>query len=102
MPRQRRSRFTRRKASVGPSRTAAKQPCCVVCYNEFTPYPLTCNSWEASMGKVFYKVLNIPPSTQSNDVMEDDESTEEEDDSIISLPFCPQCHSKVSVMFSLN
>lgn len=62
---------------------------CVVCYNEFTPYNLNCTAWETAMTKDFYLALNIPSGGQ-------------DEESILSLPFCPDCHSKVSVMFSVH
>ena len=47
------------------------------------------------MTKVFYKAMNIPPFQTGGD--EDGD----EDDVLLSLPYCPECHSKISVMFNL-
>ena len=46
------------------------------------------------MIKMFYSALNIPAP--------DDGGDDEDEDPVISLPFCPQCHSKISVMSSLH
>lgn len=51
---------------------------CVVCYNQFPYYTLSCIPWESAVTKDFYVALNIP-----------------EDDAVAGLPFCPECHSKV-------
>jgi hypothetical protein len=60
--------------------------CCVVCYKEFTPYKLGCTPWESAVTQDFYVSLDIP----------------HDNDSVVALPFCPECHSKVTVMFSLH
>src|SRR2546426_197121 len=71
----------------GPSPSSTSQKMrCVVCYNEFTYYPLTCSPWESAVTKDFYVALNIP----------------EDELGVAALPFCPECHSKVAVMFSLH
>ncbi len=84
----------RRVGSVQPTSTPAvvvPTQCCVVCYNDFTPFPFDSEQWNTNMIKSFYIALNIPWSGSGDEDGDDDEE-------VVSLPFCPQCHSKVSVM----
>lgn len=102
--------------------SAKHQQRCFVCYNEFSPFALTTDKWETNLIKMFYsgslnynflllkivllelklyncfflfhEALNLPAP--------DDGADEDDDDAVISLPFCPPCHSKISVMASLH
>ena len=86
MPRNRRFLFGKKPAAP------VKQQCCVVCYTEFYPYPVTPSKWESSITRMFYSALDIPPLQLGDD----------DDDDVVSLPYCPQCHTKISIMFNLH
>ena len=99
------SNFTvrkKRKASEGlPKNMTYYTPSeqyCVVCYQQFRPFMFTSMEWEKRISSSFYECLKITELTSES--ADDANNNDDKNGTVMVLPFCPQCHSKVSVLYS--